>query len=63
MSSPLATFIQGLKGKNIGVDEIPQILQTCYEVEEEENLVANKVETTEGFWRGGKVQHLLLLKF
>jgi hypothetical protein len=49
--SPLAAYVQGLKGKNIGADEILRVLQTCYdgEREEEETVVANKVETAEGF--------------
>jgi hypothetical protein len=48
---PLAAYVQGLKGKNIGADEILRVLQTCYdgEKEEEETVVANKVETAEGF--------------
>jgi hypothetical protein len=53
--SPLAAYVQGLKGKNIGADKILQVLQTCYdgEKEEEETVVANRVETTEGFWWEG----------
>jgi hypothetical protein len=49
--SPLAAYVQGLKGKNIGADEILRVLQTCYDgdKEEEETVVTNKVETTEGF--------------
>jgi hypothetical protein len=37
--------------KNIGADEILQVLQTCYDgdKEEEETVVTNKVETAEGF--------------
>jgi hypothetical protein len=49
--SPLAAYVQGLKGKNIGADEILRVLQTCYngEKEEEDTVVTNKVETAEGF--------------
>jgi hypothetical protein len=49
--SPLAAYVQGLKGKNIGADEILQVLQICYngEKEVEETVVANKVETAKGF--------------
>jgi hypothetical protein len=49
--SPLATYVQGLNGKNIGADEILRVLQTCYDgdKEEEETVVTNKVETTEDF--------------
>jgi hypothetical protein len=49
--SPLAAYVQGLKGKNIGADEILWVLQTCYDgdKEEEETVVTNKVETAEGF--------------
>jgi hypothetical protein len=53
--SPLAAYVQGLKGKNIGADEILRVLQTCYDgdKEEEETMVTNKVKTTEGFyWEG-----------
>jgi hypothetical protein len=48
---PLATYVQKLKGKNIGADKILRVLQTRYdgEKEEEETVVANKVETAEGF--------------
>jgi hypothetical protein len=49
--SPLAIYVQRLKGKNIGADEILRVLQMCYDgdKEEEETMVTNKVETTEGF--------------
>jgi hypothetical protein len=48
---PLAAYVQELKGKTIGTDEILRVLQTCYdrEKEEEETVVANKVETAKGF--------------
>jgi hypothetical protein len=49
-SFPLAAYVQGLKGKNIGADEILRVLQTCYDGgEEEETVVANKVEATKDF--------------
>jgi hypothetical protein len=48
--SPLAAYVQGLKGKNIGADEILRVFQMCYDGgEEEETVVTNKVETAEGF--------------
>jgi hypothetical protein len=47
--SPLAAYVQGLKGKNIGADDILWVLQTCYDGGEEETMVANKVKTAEGF--------------
>jgi hypothetical protein len=49
--SPLVAYVQGLKGKTIGADEILWVLQMCYDrdKEEEESVVTNKVETTKGF--------------
>jgi hypothetical protein len=49
--SPLAAYVQGLKGKNIGADEILWVLQTCCDgdKDEEETMVTNKVETAKGF--------------
>jgi hypothetical protein len=49
--SPLAAYVQGLKGKNIGANKILRVLQTCYDgdKEEEETMVTNKVETAKGF--------------